>query len=147
MKLSQFWKHAILLLSVLTFSPLVLAASDDDEAEKKCFKPKFRDFSPADKSEVAPKSAISFHINHLADPLHVKASAKKIPMKVEVVDKKTFFYVKATLPDELTEGYARIHVEAKASEGECIGEDGWLLKINSGAPEKTANASPEKITP
>jgi hypothetical protein len=68
-------------------------------------------------------------------------------MKVEVVDKKTFFYVKATLPDELTEGYARIHVEAKASEGECIGEDGWLLKINSGAPEKTAKASPEKITP
>lgn len=147
MKLSRFWKNAILLLSVLTFSPQVLAASDDDEAEKKCFKPKFRDFSPADKSEVAPKSAISFHINHLADPLHVKASAKKIPMKVEVVDKKTFFYVKATLPDELTEGYARIHVEAKASEGECIGEDGWLLKINSGAPEKTANASPEKITP
>ena len=147
MKLSQFWKNAILLLTVLTFTPIAFAASDDDESEKKCFKPKFRDFSPADKSEVAPKSTISFHINHLADPLHVKASAKKIPMKVEVVDKKNFFHVKATLPDELTEGYARIHVEAKASEGECIGEDGWLLKINSGAPEKTANASPEKITP
>ena len=79
MKLSQFWKNAILLLTVLTFTPIAFAASDDDEFEKKCFKPKFRDFYPADKSEVAPKSAISFHINHLADPLHVKASAKKYP--------------------------------------------------------------------
>ena len=145
MKLSQFSKNAILLLTILTFSPVIYAASDDDEAEKKCFKPKFRDFLPADKSEVAPKSAISFHINHLADPLHVTASAKKIPMKVEVVDKKTFFFVKATLPDELTEGYARIHVQAKASEGECIGEDGWLLKISNNAAEQTASTpNPEK---
>lgn len=148
MKLSHFWKNAILLLTILTIPSLAFAASDDEEAEKKCFKPKFRDFSPADKSEVAPKSAISFHINHLADPLHVTASAKKIPMKVEVVDKKTFFYVKATLPDELTEGYARIHVQAKASEGECVGEDGWLLKINNNAAEQTANTSnPEKAAP
>lgn len=144
MKLSKFWKNAILLLATLAVTQPAFAAADDDESEKKCIKPKFRDFSPADKSEASPKSAISFHINYFADPLHVKASAKKIPMKVEVVDKKTFYYVSAKLPEELKDGYARIHVEAKSSEGDCVGEDGWLLKIKDGVSASTPVAKPEK---
>lgn len=138
MKLSNSWKYAI-LLSTLAFAQIASAASDEDESDKKCIKPKFRDFSPAEKSEAAPKSAIAFHINHNADPLHVRASARKIPMKVEVVDKNTFYYVTAKLPDELTEGYARIHVEAKSNDGDCIGDDGWLIKIN-GNPAATASS-------
>lgn len=153
MKLSNPWKHAILLI-LLAFGQNTLAETPAEETEKKCIKPKFRDFSPAHKSEVAPESEISFHIRHNADPLHVGASAKKIPMKVEVEDKKTFYYVTAKLPAELRNGYAHIHVEAKSAEGDCIGQDGWLLKISETAPaaakqvenkkgEETAKPAPD----
>lgn len=129
MKLSNSWKHAI-LLTMLVFAHTTWAETPAEETDKKCVKPKFRDFAPAPKSEVAPQSEISFHINHTADPLHINASAKKIPMKVVVEDKQTFYYVSAKLPAELKDGYARIHIEAKAAEGECIGQDGWLIKIS-----------------
>jgi len=145
MKLSKFWKNAI-LVSTLVFTQTALAAAEDEESDKKCIPPKFRDFSPANKAVVPPKSSISFHISSLADPLHVKASAKKIPMKLEVVDKKTFIYVTAKLPDELANGYARIHVEAKAKDGDCVGEDGWLINIESKAPASAASANPTTTT-
>ncbi|MCQ8128609.1 hypothetical protein [Methylomonas rivi] len=136
MKLSTSWKSAILLTG-LAFAPLVSAITPAEETEKKCVKPKFRDFSPAPNSEVKPETEISFHINRNADPLHIGASAKKIPLKVEIDDKKTFYYVTAKLPAELRDGYARIHIEAKAAEGDCIGQDGWLVKIseNAAAPK------------
>lgn len=120
------------LFIALVFSQMVLAVTPAEEEEKKCIKPKFRDFSPAANSEVAPGSNIAFHINRFADPSKVSASAKKIPIKVEVVDKKTFYYVTGKLPPELTDGFARIHVEAKALEGECSGQDGWLIKVKGG---------------
>lgn len=128
MKLSRLWKYSILVCSML-FVQTVFAETPAEETDKKCIKPKFRDFAPADKSEVAPESKITFHINRYADPLHIAASAKKIPMKVEVNDKKTFYLVTAKLPKELTDGFVRIHIEAKSTEGDCIGQDGWLIKV------------------
>lgn len=145
MKSSTSWKSAM-LLAILAFAPIVSAVTPAEETDKKCIKPKFRDFSPAANSEVAPESEISFHINRNADPLHIGASAKKIPLKVAVEDKQTFYYVTAKLPAELREGFARIHIEAKAMEGECIGQDGWLLKIGNkaGAPSAAAKAETEE---
>lgn len=132
-------RKSALFFIALIFSQMASAVTPAEEEEKKCMKPKFRDFSPAANAEVAPKSSISFHINRLADPNHISASAKKIPMKIEVVDKKTFYYVTGKLPDELTEGFARIHVQAKALEGECIGQDGWLVKIKGDAGTAASN--------
>ena len=132
MKFSKLWKYAI-PFALMAFCQNVSAETPAEETEKKCIKPKFRDFSPADKSEVAPETEISFHINRYADPLHIAASAKKIPIKVEIEDKQTFYYVTAKLPAELKNSYARIHVEAKSTEGDCIGQDGWLLKISDKA--------------
>lgn len=126
---STIVRKSALLFIALIFSQMASAVTPAEEEDKKCIKPKFRDFSPAVNAEVAPKSGISFHINRLADPNHISASAKKIPMTIQVVDKKTFYYVTAKLPDELTEGFARIHVQAKALDGECLGQDGWLIKI------------------
>lgn len=144
MKLSTTWKTAILLTG-LAFAPLVSAITPAEETDKKCIKPKFRDFSPAPKSEVKPETEISFHINRNADPLHIGASAKKIPLQVEVEDKKTFYYVTAKLPAELRDGFVRIHIEAKSAEGDCIGQDGWLLKINQNpAAPKAESAHPEQ---
>ncbi|MBS4050019.1 MAG: hypothetical protein KGZ69_02300 [Methylomonas sp.] len=146
MKLSTSWKSAILLTG-LAFAPLVSAITPAEETEKKCVKPKFRDFSPAPNSEVKPETEISFHINRNADPLHIGASAKKIPLKVEIDDKKTFYYVTAKLPAELRDGYARIHIEAKSAEGDCIGQDGWLVKIGEkAAAPKAENVKPEQET-
>jgi hypothetical protein len=138
MKLSKSWKHAI-LLTTLVFAQAALAETPAEETEKKCIKPKFRDFSPAHKAEVAPETEISFHVNRYADPLHIGASAKKIPMQVQIEDKQTFYYVTAKLPKELRDSYARIHIEAKSTEGDCVGVDGWLVKINEQAKE-TPNA-------
>ncbi|MDD2759478.1 MAG: hypothetical protein PHH11_04200 [Methylomonas sp.] len=140
MKTRNAW-NSVLLLTTLIFAQAATAVTPAEEAEKKCIKPKFRDFTPAHNSEVAPESTISFHINRNVDPLHVSASARKIPMAVEVVDKKTFYYVSAKLPKELTEGFARIHIEAKAAEGNCIGQDGWLIILKDGASaDKTETA-------
>ena len=118
-----------LLLTTIIFAQSALAITPAEETEKKCIKPKFRDFVPEQKSEVAPETEISFHVNRYADPEHVAASAKKIPMKVEVTDKQTFYYVTAKLPAELKDGFARIHIEARSTEGDCVGQDGWLIKI------------------
>lgn len=128
MKSTLAWK-GVLLLTALVFTQIASAITPAEEPEKKCIKPKFRDFVPAPKSEVAPESEISFHINRFADPEHVVATAKALPLKVEVVDKKTFYFVKAKLPEELREGFVRIHVEAKSIEGDCLGQSGWLISI------------------
>ena len=144
MKVSNTWK-TVFLLSTLVFNQSVFAETPAEEAEKKCIKPKFRDFTPAHQSEAAPGSDIIFHINRHADPLHVKASAKNLPVQLKVVDKKTFYYVSGKLPAELPDGFARIHVQAKGIEGECIGQDGWLVKIKKAAGASTA-AKPETAT-
>jgi len=138
MKSSTSWK-TVILLTALAFAPIVSAETPAEETDKKCVKPKFRDFSPAANSEVAPGAEISFHINRNADPLHIGAAAKKIPLTVKVENKQTFYYATAKLPAELKEGYARIHIEAKAAEGDCIGQDGWLVKIGNKAGASAAN--------
>lgn len=149
MNLFPNWKHA-LLLAALACAQTAAAVTPGEEPEKKCIKPKFRDFSPENLAEVAPGGEISFHINRHADPLHVGASAKQIPLKVQVTDKQTFYYVTAKLPAELTSGFARITIEARAMEGECVGRDGWLVKIvgpesaSGGDKSEAAASEPEK---
>ena len=132
MKVSNTWK-TVFLLSTLIFNQTAFAETPAEEAEKKCVKPKFRDFTPAHQAEAAAGSDIIFHINRHADPLHVKATAKNLPIQIKVVDKKTFYYVTGKLPTELQDGFARIHVEAKGNEGDCKGQDGWLVKIKNPA--------------
>ena len=144
MKVSNTWKTVFLLTS-LVFNQTAFAETPAEEAEKKCVKPKFRDFTPAHQAEATPGSDIIFHINRHADPLHVKATAKNLPIPIKVVDKKTFYYVSGKLPAELQDGFARIHVEAKGNEGDCIGQDGWLLKIktttDAAKPREASNSA------
>ncbi|PPD32060.1 MAG: hypothetical protein CTY19_11900 [Methylomonas sp.] len=144
MKVSNTWKTVFLLTS-LVFNQTAFAETPAEEAEKKCVKPKFRDFTPAHQAEATPGSDIIFHINRHADPLHVKATAKNLPIPIKVVDKKTFYYVSGKLPAELQDGFARIHVEAKGNEGDCIGQDGWLLKIktttDAAKPSEASNSA------
>ncbi|CAD6874832.1 hypothetical protein [Methylomonas fluvii] len=141
MKLSNRWRGAC-LLGAMVFSTAALALSPDEEERlKECKRPKFRDFLPEQKAEVDAGAEISFHISHNADPLTVTAEARGEKMKVNVVDKKTFYFVTAKLPS-LTPGFARVHLTAKSAESKlesgCLGQDGWLLKIKGEEAAKPA---------
>ncbi len=134
MKLANCWKSVVLISAVL-FTNAAWAVTPAEEPEKECKKPKFRDFAPAALSEVSPESEISFHVSRGADPASVTATAKGEKMAVNVKDKTTFLMATAKLPATLRDGFARLHVTANALEGGCLGQDGWLIKIQeAGAP-------------
>ncbi|WP_305910109.1 hypothetical protein Q9L42_001925 [Methylomarinum sp. Ch1-1] len=129
--------QTIIVLGMALLAGNVFAYSSESE-DKKCKKPRFRTFEPAHLSEVEPETKISFHVSNWADPATIKAEARKVPMEVDVVDKMNFFVVTAKLPSSVSGKYARIHIEAKAKDGGCRGQDGWLLKVK----KATATSEP-----
>ncbi len=137
MQTTSSWK-SVFFLGLLVVSTSIFAVTPDEEEDKKCIKPKFRDFAPAAKSEVIPGSEITFHVSHNTEPNTIGAEAKGQKMKVNVKDRKTFYEVKTNLPAELRNTYARISVHARGLEGECIGHDGWLIQIKGDETAVTA---------
>jgi len=140
MKTSFPWKRIFFISLIAASSNVFAITPEEEEMDKKCIKPKFRDFAPAAKSEVAPGSEITFHTSHNAEPTTIGADAKGQPMKVNVRDRKTFYEVKAQLPTELSNTFARINIHARAADGECIGQDGWLLRIKSNGSDAAATS-------
>ena len=140
MKITKCLRLSSILLGLAAFSVSSMAYAENDE-DKKCRKPKFREFEPAHLSEVDPETEIAFHVSNWANPESITAEAKKVPMKVEVVDKMNFFVATAKLPAELKGTYARIHITAKAEDGGCFNQDGWLLKIKDAPGEAKAAAA------
>lgn len=97
-----------------------------------CKKPRFKTFTPPHKAEADPESEISFTVSGYADPSTIKATAKNVPLKLNIVDRQSFYAVSATLPASLTGKYARIHIKANNTV-ECKAKDGWLIKIRDKA--------------
>ena len=97
-----------------------------------CKDPQFKTFSPEHKAEVDPESEISFTVSGYADPSTIEATAKNVPLKLNIVDKNSFYVVSAKLPASLNGKYARIHIKAHNTR-ECKAKDGWLIKIRSKA--------------
>ncbi len=146
MKIIKCLRIATLLgMTVITGSAWGYSTADDD---KVCKKPKFRTFEPEHLSEVDPGSEVSFHVSNWADPNTIKAEARKIPMKVSVVDKMNFFVGTAKLPDSISGRYARISLSARSKEGRCLGQGGWLLKVRDAAAsvEPVAADESQKVT-
>lgn len=139
MKTTKCLRNAM-IVGLAIFAGNAFAYGDD--SEKKCKKPKFRTFEPVHLSEVAPETEISFHVSNWADPASITAEAKKVPMEVSVVDKMNFFVATAKLPASLSGTYARIHITAKAEDGGCFGQDGWLLKIKKAEAIAETPAAP-----
>lgn len=139
-------KASIFHNRILTIALLVVSASafavtpEEDEIDKKCIKPKFRDFAPPAKAEVDPGSELSFHVSHNADAPTIGAEAKTQKMAVSVKDRNTFYEVKAKLPADLKGTFARISIHARAADGECVGHDGWLIKIKGDGSTPAANS-------
>lgn len=131
MKITKNLRMTVMLgMTVFAGDALAYGSGDSD---KDCKKPKFRTFEPVRLSEVDPETEISFHVSNWADPTTIKAEARKVPMEVSVVDKMSFFVATAKLPASINGKYARIHIEAKAKDGRCRGQDGWLLKVKKSA--------------
>jgi hypothetical protein len=141
MKSISNWKNIIVILAVIFSNNGFAVTPEEEEAMNKCVKPKFRDFMPAHMAEALPGSEISFHVKVGADTNSIIATAKNEKMPVTVTDKKNFLLVKAKLPASLGEGPARLHVAAKAADGGCLGQDGWLIFIKGGAGKNEASGS------
>lgn len=129
---STSWK-SILFVAAIALTQSAHAVKPGEEEKKECRKPKFRDFAPVHLAEVAPETALIFHVSRGAEPASVTIEAKGEKLPVTVVDRVNFLAATARLPATLQEGFVRIHVTAAAIEGGCIGQDGWLLKINPAA--------------
>jgi hypothetical protein len=93
-----------------------------------CSKPRFTDFVPADKAEVAPGSSFSFKASGNTHPETIKVTVKGVPATIEVGPHTagTAVTVHGTIPAEFKDTYVKILIDAQSN---CKGSGGWLLKI------------------
>jgi hypothetical protein len=119
-----FW---IFVLTIITSNVWAYGGSSSS-SQKACTKPRFSEFVPADKAEVAAQSAFSFTASPPTYPESIKVTVKDQPVDVKVTPKAQGFQVTGTLPDKLKGGYARININAEGHNG-CKGNGGWLVKI------------------
>ena len=93
----------------------------------KCRKPAFDDMVPPKSSVVAPGDEFSFSASSNTNPKSIKVVVKGQSVDLNISKNGK---IKATgkLPADLKAGYARINITANSS-SKCIGEGGWLLKI------------------
>ena len=143
MKFAKYWKSTI-LISLALLANTAFAVTPAEEERKECKKPKFREFVPAPQAEVLPEAEISFHVSRDADVLHITAEAKGEKLPLEIKHRVTRIEVKTKLPASIQDGFARIHVTAKAAEGQCIGQDGWLIKIKGAEAQASSVVESEK---
>lgn len=129
---------AIKILKITTILGLMFSVSvanaryENDE----CKTPKIRSFTPAEHAkgepvpEVDAEGEVGFLVSYIADPTTIRAVAKKkYKLKLTVEDRSPYYQVTANLPAELNGKYVRIDIKAKAQTGECVGKDGWLVKV------------------
>ena len=123
-------KKSLILVSLIVSASFATSAVayNAGRVESGCKKPRFKTFTPEHKAEADPESEISFTVSGYADPTTIKATAKNIPLKLDIVDRNSFYAVSATLPAALTGKYARIHIKANNTP-ECKAKDGWLIKV------------------
>ncbi|MCK5354858.1 MAG: hypothetical protein KAJ63_07035 [Methyloprofundus sp.] len=134
-------KNSLILASLIASVGFTASAFayNSGNIDSGCKKPRFKTFTPPHKAEADPESEISFTVSGYADPTTIKVTAKNIPLKLNIVDKNSFYAVSATLPASLTGKYARIHLKANNTV-ECKAKDGWLIKIRDKA-ENTDTAT------
>lgn len=146
MKRIKYLSNIIIL--ILIFSSGSSFAFNVGGARHDCRPPKFRSFSPPERvnkepvPEVESGSEISFTVSATADPDSIVVMVRKQIIEKTIIDKKTFFQVKAKLPVAFNGKFARIDLRAKDRDGGCKTEDGWLIKIKKAA-EKVVEEVPE----
>lgn len=120
--------HRLLLAFLVMGIAANAWAYGSSSSTKSCTKPKFSDFFPADKSEVAPESEFSFSASSVPYPDSIDVRVKKQPVEVTISEKNGTYRVTGKLPDSLRNTYARISISAEGP-SQCKGSGGWLVKI------------------
>jgi len=120
-----FW---IFILMLMTSNAWAYGGSSS--SSKACAKPKFTDFIPIEKAEVAAGSDFSFTASANTYPESIKVTVKELPVDIKVSPKNagSSFEVSGKLPESLKDTYARIAIDADA-QNNCNGSGGWLVKI------------------
>ncbi len=139
-------RNSLFFIAAMLFASNAMAVKPNEEEKKECKKPKFRDFVPEHKAEVAPESEIIFHVSKGTALGSITAEAKGEPLEVAVDNRKTYIIVKSRLPASIRDGFVRIHVAARAEEGDCMGQDGWLIKVVSPGETAKAEATPDSAS-
>ncbi len=104
-------------------------------SEQKCKKPRFRSFSPAEQvkggpvPEVEAEATVGFWVSGFAEPISIRAEVKGQKLKLNVVNKQPYYRVTIKLPATLNGKYARINIQARVKNDDCVGKDGWLIKV------------------
>ncbi len=89
---------------------------------------KFSKFTPANNSEVAPKSEFSFVASAATTSNTIKVTIKDISVPIAVTQKSDGFQVTGKLPDGIKSTFAKIRITAKGA-NQCEANDGWLVKV------------------
>ena len=105
--------HRLLLAFLVMGIAANAWAYGSSSSTKSCTKPKFSDFFPADKSEVAPESEFSFSASSVPYPDSIDVRVKKQPVEVTISEKNGTYRVTGKLPDSLRNTYARISISAE----------------------------------
>ena len=117
---------AVLILS--TFSSSILAYGSSSSSKKACAKPTFTQFTPAHLATIAPQAEFSFLASSSTNPDTIDVSVKKQAVNVVINKTKKGYSVVGTLPTSLQGNFARVNISATGTNN-CVGNDGWLLKI------------------
>lgn len=97
-------------------------------SSKACEKPKFNEFKPADKANVAPQAAFSFQASAATNPKTLVVTIKEQAINVSITPKNAGYLVEGKLPADIKGTVARININAE-SPSRCKGNDGWLVTI------------------
>lgn len=146
-----------IIICSLIFSSGTSFAFNVGGTRSECTPPHFRSFTPPERvgkgpvPEVEAESEIGFTVSSTANPESIVVTIKRQKVDFEVIDKNSFFQVKAKLPAAFNGKFARIDMYAKSVDGECKNKDGWLIKVKKPAEvvaeTPALKAVPEEPTP
>ncbi len=118
----------IWICSLSLFSVQVFAYGSSSSA-KSCVAPRFDQFVPVEKTEVAPHSKFSFQTSPDTDIKSLKVSIKEQPVEVFIDSHGQNHTVSGIVPANFKSTYVRITISASGLNG-CQASGGWLLKIS-----------------
>jgi hypothetical protein len=125
----QTQKTLYLLMLMAVSSSVFAYGGSPSSSVRACTKPKFSQFTPADKAEVTANSSFSFLASAQTNPDSISVSIKDQAVAISIAPKnQTGFEVTGTIPETVKGSFARLKISAEGPNG-CKGGDGWLLKV------------------
>jgi hypothetical protein len=123
-------QHILWIIILMILNGNVWAyGGGSSSSTKACNKPKFSEYSPANNTVVAEKSAFSFFASSSTYPESIKVSIKDHAVPITITPKNSGFQVTGVLPELPKGSYSRINITAEGL-NKCKGSGGWLVKVS-----------------